>query len=283
MSIKGIYIDDSGNPGASAPSPFLTSSRKSWAAVIIPESISSDIEHVMSVFLDGIKQDFGAQELHFTEIYSGKGVWKGVSVKKRIEIFDLMVSVVSGFHIPILYQTFSDEFRKDHKELWDKVASLDTGFWNFSRVDHISYFMLLLQIKDAIRSLRKNSADFKQKFRIFTDEGLAKDGSAQSVPCQREDIFEGDISFLNSQRSVGLQIVDFAAFVISKSQRIMMEKSAGVRFSDAERHILNIVPYLNHWSLDLIKVDEESFSREGYEFILKGDRKKKGLALKPKK
>ena len=90
MGIEGVYIDDSGNPGADSPSVFLPESRKSWAAIIIPSSISDELKTGMSIFLRGVKEDFNADELHFTDIYSGRGVWKNVSVKKRIEIFDLI-------------------------------------------------------------------------------------------------------------------------------------------------------------------------------------------------
>ena len=43
LGIEGIYIDDAGNPGAIAL-VFLSESRKSWAAVIIPESVSDKLE-----------------------------------------------------------------------------------------------------------------------------------------------------------------------------------------------------------------------------------------------
>ena len=101
MSIEGIYIDDSGNPGAKSPSTFLTDSRKSWAAIIIPNKISEELEKIMSIFLTGIKQDYGLDELHFTDIYSNRGVWKKESAEKTMEIFDLMTIIVSKFEIPI--------------------------------------------------------------------------------------------------------------------------------------------------------------------------------------
>ena len=52
MGIDGIYIDDAGNPGASSPSVFLSESRKSWAAIIIPQEIADEVEVAMRLFLD---------------------------------------------------------------------------------------------------------------------------------------------------------------------------------------------------------------------------------------
>jgi len=94
-------------------------------------------------------------------------------------------------------------------------------------------------------------------------------------------LISDSIIFEHSNHKVGLQISDFVAFIISKSQRIMLEKQSGKNFSEADLHILNIIPRLNHWSLDLLGVDQNKFSKEGYEFFLQRDRIKKGLNAKP--
>jgi hypothetical protein len=120
-------------------------------------------------------------------------------------------------------------------------------------------------------------------FQIYIDEGLAKHDSQQIVPVEAEDYFHETVKFKSSEKCLGLQIADFTAFVVSKSQRIMMEKKAGNQLSRADRHILSIIPKLNHWTLELATFDEKQFSQDGYEFILKKDRKAKGLQLTPEK
>ena len=281
MSISGIYIDDSGNPGAKAPSVFLPESRKSWAAVIIPESVANDIKTGMSIFLGGVTKEFGAPELHFTDIYSGRGVWKNVSVAKRIEIFDLMSMLIAKFNLPIFYQSFSDEFRNDFSEKWDQLSKLDIEFWDFTNIGHISLFLLLIQLRDAIPILRKQSCDFEKILTVTVDSGLAKSSAIIQLPFSGMGLISDSIKFEDSNHKVGLQISDFVAFIISKSQRIMLEKQSGKNFSEADLHILNIIPRLNHWSLDLMVVDQNRYSKEGYEFFLQRDRIKKGLNAKP--
>jgi hypothetical protein len=283
MSISGIYIDDSGNPGAEAPSIFLPESRKSWAAVIIPESIANDIEQAMSIFLGGIMQDYGLSELHFTDIYSGRGIWKKVSVAERMKIFDLMTMLVAKFNLPVFYQTFSDEFRKDYSKRWDQISDLNIEFWDFKRTAHISLFLILIQLRDAIPTLRKQSGDFGNTLDIIVDAGLAKSSALIQLPFSGNGNISDSIKFEQSNLKAGLQIADFVAFVISKSQRIMFEKGGSKDFLDKDLHILNIIPKLNHWTLDLMKVDQNKFSKEGYEFFLQRDRVNKGLTKKPLK
>ena len=87
---EGYYIDDAGTPGVRSKSAFLSESRKSWCAVVVPRRASHPVSAALALLLFGIRQDYGAEELHFSEIYSGRGVWRGVAIEDRMKIFDLM-------------------------------------------------------------------------------------------------------------------------------------------------------------------------------------------------
>ncbi|WP_259669899.1 MULTISPECIES: hypothetical protein [unclassified Rhizobium] len=100
--IRGaIYIDDSGNPGAESGSDFLPSARKSWTAVIVPSVIAARVQAGMDIFLNGVRDEFGVAELHFTEIFSNKGAWRRVSVQRRAEVIKLMAVVMAKLGLPI--------------------------------------------------------------------------------------------------------------------------------------------------------------------------------------
>ena len=283
MSIEGIYLDDTGNPGEEALSVFLPESRKSWAAVIITNKIASQVEFAMNIFLEGIKKDFGADELHFTDIYSGRGVWKNVNVEERIKMFDLMTELVAGFNLPILYQSFSEEFRNDNKNYWDSLEKLQISPWNFKKVEHISFLLLLFRTKQSLNDKRLSNDFSDEVFQVYSDEGIAKDGSELKLPFEFGDNLKESVIFKSSQNSIGIQIADFAAFLISRSQRITMNKSTNKLFQRQDTHILSSVSKLNHWTLEMTKVDENLISKEGIEYLLMKDRKEKGLPIKPKK
>ncbi len=88
-----IAIDDSGTPGAQSRSTALPPSRKTWAAAIIHPDMVSNASQAMSIFLDGIRPDFAADELHFTDIYGGRGAFKGVADKR---LFELMTAIFTN-------------------------------------------------------------------------------------------------------------------------------------------------------------------------------------------
>jgi hypothetical protein len=90
------------------------------------------------------------------------------------------------------------------------------------------------------------------------------------------------VNFVSSNENLGIQIADFSAFVISRSQWIIHNKEAGENFSRADRHILSLCEKFNHWTLEMIKGDEKSMSKSGLEFLLMRDRQNKKLSPKPK-
>jgi hypothetical protein len=281
--LSGIFIDDAGTPGVKPPSKFLPESRKSWCSVVIPSKISSDVATAMSILTDGVKSDYNAEELHFTDIYSGRGPWDSVGVTKRIEVFDFMNSIVEGFSLPVFYQTWSKESKNDHRLTFKSYEKLQVDFWNLQRVDHYGLILLLIRTRKGIEELRNiTKGDFDESFQIYVDEGIAKSGSSFKVPCESESVFEEKLNFVSSKSNLGIQIADFAAFVISRSQWLMFKKKEGTGFSKADKHILSINEKLNHWSLEFCKVDERSFSRELLESFLMRDRQNKKLTPIPK-
>jgi hypothetical protein len=282
MNLNGIFIDDSGNPGAKSPSKFLPESRKSWCAVVIPSKISDGVSTAMSIFINGVKKDYNVPELHFTDIYSGRGSWKSVSVEDRIKVFDIMGSLCISFNLPIFYQTWGKEFKNDHSVYFELLKKIDMEFWDFQKIDHFGLFLLLVRLKEGLKDLRSVNNDFNGSFHVYVDEGIAKAGNSFQIPCKQDGVFEKMVNFVSSENNVGIQIADFAAFIISRSQWIGMKKKGGTMFSKADKHILSINAKLNHWTLEFMKVTDSTFSKEGLEFLMMRDRQKKGLRTIPK-
>jgi len=247
--------------------------------VVIPSTISIKIATAMSMLIEGVKSDYNAKELHFTDIYSGRGIWKKVTVAERMEIFDLMASVLINFELPVFYQTWSKEFKNDHELAFKKIKNLKIeNFWNAQEVDHFGLMFLLFRMREGIKEIRKViPGDFDESFQVYVDEGIAKAGNSIPIPCKGGDIFKEKVHFESSEHNLGIQIADFCAFIISRSQWIMMNKKGGEDFG-SDKHILAINSKLNHWSPDIqfIKGDEKFMSKEGFEFFMKRDRQKKG-------
>src|SRR5271156_2998664 len=111
LEITGVVaVDDSGTPGVAPNSPFLHVNRKTWAAVIVPAAAVPSLRTGLQLFIDGVRGEFGVDELHFTDIYNGRGAFKPVPIEKRYELFDLMATLFASFKLPIVIQTLSPQY-----------------------------------------------------------------------------------------------------------------------------------------------------------------------------
>lgn len=274
MTRGAIYVDDSGNPGAESGSDFLPSARKSWTAVIVPSVIADKVEEGMGIFLDGVRGEFGVDELHFTEIFSKKGAWASVSVERRAEIVNLMARVMEALGLPIVHQSVSEFTILDHPK-WAPPAQ--AGDWNLKDLSHLGLLLLCSQTSQHIRAMRDESpADFDLPFPLYVDQRILDAGRERRLP-NWQDVIEGPTArFRNSADLPGLQLADFAAFVINRTQWIAATRKPGP-VSKAEEAILRAGAGLNILNLPFHQVVPDKFGRKSYEEVLSADRVTKGL------
>ncbi len=280
MAEGAIYVDDSGNPGAESGSEFLPSARKSWTAVIVPSVFADRVEEAMRIFLDGVRGEFEADELHFTEIFSGNGTWASISVERRAEIINLMARVMTALSLPIVHQSVSEFTMLDHPR---RAFSGQTGNWNLNDLTHQGLLMLCSHTSHHIRSMRDQSpADFDLPFPLYVDQSILNAGRDRELP-NWEDVIEGPTArFRDSADLPGLQLADFAAFVINRTQWIAATRKQGP-IRKAEEVILRAGAGLNILNLPFHRVKPDKFGRESYEELLSADRVAKGVAPRPLK
>ncbi|WP_312367026.1 DUF3800 domain-containing protein [Ensifer sp.] len=273
-----IYADDSGNPGADSGSVFLPGDRKSWTAVIVPTTIAEHVEQGMKIFIEGVHGEFGVDELHFTEIYSGTGAWSTVSPQRRAEVIDLMAHVMSKLALPIVHQTVNDFTMLDHPQ---SQYPNRVGDWDLENLSQLALLMLCSGVTHHIRSMRdQGPEDFSLPFPLFVDEGIIPAGRERALP-NWGDVIQGPrVSFRKSSELAGLQLADFAAFIISRSQWIAVKRSPGP-ISQADQVILKAGAGLNILNLPFQKVTPETFGKEEYEAWQSASRISKGLAPQP--
>lgn len=277
-----IYVDDAGNPGTESGSDFLSSSRKSWTAVIVPSSVADAVEVTMGMFLQGVKGEFAASELHFTDIYSGRGAWKDVEIKKRIEIFDLMKSIFESFSLPIVHQTASEETLHDHERVLSRLVKAPNSRWDIKNVSHFGFLLLCSQLFRYISELHKHGPkDFVLPMPLIVDEGIAKDGSSMDLPNWGSVIAGQKALFRTSRDTPGIQLADFAAFAISRTQWVLAQQKIESPVKGGDLEFLKITSGLNILNLPMLPFWQNNISREAYESVLEEDRRMKGLASRP--
>lgn len=278
--VKGgaIYVDDTGNPGVDSGSRYMPSSRKSWTAVIVPTIVAADVKSAMEIFLAGVRKDFGANELHFAEIWSGKGPWSNVSTSDRAQMIELMARLMNSFSLPVVHQTVSEQTLDDHPDFRRSLEGKRVGDW---KLDDVAQFGLLLLCSNVARHVRKlkevGPAEFTIPFPLYIDEGMLPDGSTRVLP-NWDDVIEGpDARFRRSSDVPGIQLADFAAFTINRAQWLGVKRSPSPKFRSAEVVILQAAAGLNILNLPMIEMRSDELTREVYERTLMEDRQAKGL------
>ena len=86
----------------------------------------------------------------------------------------------------------------------------------------------------------------------------------------------------NSQDVAGIQIADFAAFTISRTQWTVTQRQLGTPVSRSDEEFLSFGSDLNIVNLPMVPIAKSNLSKESFEFILERDRMNKGLPRKPK-
>lgn len=278
MTGGAIYVDDSGNPGAETGTDFLPSSRRSWTAVIIPGSIAQSVARAMDILLDGVLGDFGAREVHFTEIYSGKRVWKDVEWADRAKLFDLTASIMSTYALPVVHQTISAATLLDHPEIGAEIRARTLPDWNMKDDKHVGLLMLCSQVSRFCRTMRSASvADFGEPMPMFADEGLSGPGVARTLPNWGEAIEGPEVRFVSSEEMRGIQLADFAAFTVMRAQWLVAQRIARGSLKPSDATILKAVGKLNIVNLPSVRVSAADLDRATYERWIGDDRLAKGL------
>ena len=273
----GIYIDDAGTPGAVSPSAFLHTNRKSWAAVVVPEETNPKLTTALNIFLEGIATDHNAKELHFTDIYGGRGAFADLTIDKRFELIDLMATIFEEYQLPILFQTSSPEFLSESRPKLGAVTKLSS--LDLNKHDDFALLFLLFQVRQFIS---ENKQHFREPLPVFIDEGRAKAGAVLKLPPLWADTFRnGRIEFRKSHECPHLQLADFAAFAIGRSQWLLGKgnlKPHDIRF-------LNIVSAKRLCIINLpsVSISPGQHTTVDFDELLKRDRRAKGLPDDPPK
>jgi hypothetical protein len=213
----GIFIDDTGSPGIKDAPPNFHPERKTWVAVIVPPSQITEVMQQMPQAIDGLRQLVGADEFHFTEIYSGKKQFKNVDLQHRLGLFEFMVHIFSVYRFPVMVQTFDPEALVDVKtrsgvQFPDALPPFD-----FTKCEDLALFFLLLRLK---WYMKETETYPKIKARVFIDEGFRKNGIVIQIPTFDGVFADGQICFAKSSIAYPIQLADFAAFSLNRTQLI---------------------------------------------------------------
>ena len=246
--------------------------------VVVPWRAAGRLGVAVDLLRRGVKEDFGADELHFSEIYSGNGVWRRVGVDKRIEIFDLMTRIFERFGMPVMFQTVSESMFSEDAAFFSEYRSKPGQFWKVESIPHYGLLLTCYKVARQFRYLkRRYPSDFPVPLPAYVDEGQARAGAEVELQNWGDAIEDRRLLFRRSVDVPGLQLADFAAFTVARSQWLAAKQERGKPIGSGDLHIMRISGKLNLFNLDKVFIDPRSFSGEDYDELLMSDREAKGL------
>lgn len=213
----GIFIDDSGSPGLQDTPPNLHPQRKSWVAVVISHDLMPEVLRQFPKALYDLRRMTGATEFHFCDIYAGRGPFKTIDLRIRLALFEFMAYVFSLYKFPIIVQTLDPETLSDIRARGLRMLPDRVGPFDLRKPDDAALLLLLIRLEWFMQG---TSTYPRVKARVFTDEGYKKNGTAIKIPGFETVFCDGMICFAKSSSILPIQLADFAAFALNRSQLI---------------------------------------------------------------
>lgn len=265
-----VVIDDAGTPGQRAGSDYLHPDRKTWVAVIINSQQMAEVCSQMPEALKELTALTGASEFHFTEIYRGAGPFKDTPYEMRIGIFEFMRFIFSSNLFPVLVQTMDPRSIAEFSRNPGFIPKV--GPFDMKQPSDAALMFLLLQIR---RYLRENRCGYAEPGYVAIDEGFRPANRCIMIPTF-DDVFKGsNIYSVKSSEFCPVQLADFAALCVAKTQWLMT-KEARSRADDDFLPILADIR-LNVVNLPETSADLSTWTSKDYESVVDEDRRRKGL------
>lgn len=213
----GIFIDDTGSPGIQGAPDNYHPERKTWVAVIVPPAQIVEVMDQMPGALKELHHSIGADEFHFTDIYSGTRQFRDVDLGVRLGLFGFMAHIFSIYKFPVIVQTFDPETLAHVRSVSNGQPPDSIPYFNFNNCGDLALFFLLLRLK---WFMQETTTFGSIKARVFIDEGFKKHGVAMRIPRFDEVFLDGQICFAKSSCIYPIQLADFAAFSLNRTQLI---------------------------------------------------------------
>ncbi len=214
--IHGVFVDDTGSPGLHETPAHLHPKRKSWVAVIVPRCDIAEIWQQFPQAIDELESLTGASEFHFTDIYNKRRAFKDVPLQVRLGVFEFMAYIFSVYKFPVFVQTLDPNTLKDLRDRGSFPERV--GPFNFRNHEDLALFLLLLRVK---WHLEKKYSASERLARVFVDEGFRKNGRAVVIEPLKNVFADGLICFASSSSILPLQLADFAAFCLNRTQLLL--------------------------------------------------------------
>lgn len=252
----GIYIDDTGTPGQRSKSKYDSGDWKTWVAMILKPDERIKLELILIEICSSVKNDFGISEFHFTEIFSGKGLYRKLPLKSRLKLFSIFGEIYKEFNFPIIVQSLtSDDIIRNKME---DLKHLKIDSFDFSKNSDLALWFLLKKSCDFIK---ENNYPLLADF--FVDAGRQKPNTKQKVSILNGITLNSELTYSCSEENVMIQFIDFIAFSVNRMRWIAMNEKK----SELDIEMLTLISNFNFDVVNLKRsiVDPNKLKTEDYD------------------
>ncbi|WP_368154047.1 DUF3800 domain-containing protein [Aeromonas sp. s9] len=253
-----IAFDDTGSPGKSLNSKYLDSERKTYVGVLFEPNVIDEVRTQMNGVLGLFKDELKTTECHLTEIMNGQGEWAKIDSDMRLGIFSTFCEIFSHYKFTCLVQSWAPSYYARNNISLGKGAKY--GALKLYEHSDMAMFMALIKAKHYLID-----NDFKTPVSIIFDEGRRKAGSEMVLPLLRGITKRASISFERSSGNPFLQIADFAAYCLNKSQLLAVKEKR----SEIDDLILKCIELadFNYVGAHKIDVKYSELNSEHYDYM----------------
>lgn len=209
-----VFIDDTGPAGEGDDDTV------GFVAVVVNPQISPKVPVIMHEAVDALKQGVRATEYHFKDIYHGRGQFEGVPLQARLNIIRTMVTVIVEFIKPAIFVQSIDSQTLTAVAQQIALPKLPSPF-SLTSSQSFAFFGVLTHVCEYISQVRSSGEEAV----FFCDEGIVRSGIALHIPAWPGIIHRDLVYFVDSGRQVGIQLADYAAFILNRHQYLAQKQT----------------------------------------------------------
>jgi len=258
-----IVIDDSGSPGSKIESKFLLNTRNTWVGVLIEDERLTQLKLDLEYFNKQLKDNFKINEIHFTDLLNGNNEFNILSQYKRLELFSIFCIFYKEYQFSFFVQTTNPETLAENGLF---ITTKKTKYGGLDMSNHKCQGLLLLLISIK-KYLEENNLN-KDKIDFIIDEGLRKAGNKLILPILSKVRLDCLLRFESSKNEQILQIADFVAYCINRTQTTLVKEAS--KRTDFDKVVMQLISdALGQKGLSgvtYLKGDINSISKYDYDF-----------------
>jgi hypothetical protein len=228
----------------------LHGKRKTWVAVLVPPHQVAEVMDQLPNALTYLT-DLGLEdpEFHFKDIWQGKDEYKKLDLPQRLSIVRFMTYIFATYQFKVLVQTFDPDNAADINSRADWPESL--GPLKFSDHEDLALIFVLLRVRLHLKSIEGGNATAC----VIVDEGRLKSGNTIILPGLAPTFHAGAILFASSRLVQPIQLADFAAYVLNRSQLLRVKD----KLDELDKTLLEIISPISGSFINIDSVKVQNF------------------------